>query len=178
MPCWSDRPANVGTMAAYRQHIQQVLHDSCLASWPQRAYQKNAEVPYLSFAPSCGGLLRDVPMASLPYDVLVGVKSLCKLRLGAITLRHIDGKRSAAQEQQCWFCRRWPRNGLVHTIETCHVWSDFRSDFSRALGCPHHASIGTLTKCFLSCDPQGATFTTVVRWSIAIDEAAARPFLT
>ncbi|CAE8681424.1 unnamed protein product [Polarella glacialis] len=73
-------------------------------------------------------------VAGLPWEVLVGYRSLCRFRACLLVLGHKDGKRCQAAVRACIFCNLLSPDLWLHVLCCCPVFLDARASFFSASG--------------------------------------------
>ena len=123
------------------------------------AGQHRAIVPYTNFQTGPNHSLSTLQQSAKPWDVQIGVRSLCRLRCGLLNF---------AQRGKCVFCERGVRNPAVHVVGACSHWSQARATFLQ------EASFldGTPDRIFrllVSLAPDDNAFAAGIRWCREID---------
>ena len=171
IPDWPDVAEACVDYGSYSARVLSCLSVRCATHWEASASTHGAQVPYLVFQASPSSVLHAVKALSLPWEVLLCVRSWCRLRAGLVYLRSLHGRRSAARHQQCIFCGRGVRNATVHAIGVCPRWCDARSTFVEAAGL-EAASPDALCMALLGCTPGSPAFIPALFLADGLDGAA------
>ncbi|CAE8644499.1 unnamed protein product, partial [Polarella glacialis] len=102
----------------YTVYCKTVLYDRCLTTWLSDVASHKAPVYYSAPGPAGMTML----VAGLPWEVLVGYRSLCRFRAGLLVLGHKDGKRCQAAVRACIFCNLLSPDLWLHVLCCCPVF--------------------------------------------------------
>ena len=86
----------------YRCYVTETLSTACQNTARNVAKRHSAEIPYLSFTSTLGGILHDRLLNTLPWDVQMGLRSWCRLRAGYVMLYKRHNSCNC-----CIFLRSW-----------------------------------------------------------------------
>ena len=89
----------------------------------QVAKEHRAIIPYLEFQHGPSKLLSDLWKQDFSWDVFLGMRSYCQLRIGLLVL---------SNRGRCRFCSAGVRNSTVHVLGCCKFWSPQRNVFLQA----------------------------------------------
>ena len=166
-PSWSDEASNLDD---YKRYVDHKLIAECHSRWRQVADCHQAQVPYPLLETSPGVRILSLRSMDLSADTQMGLRSWCRLRCGALTLRHLDGRVSAARYQRCIFCGQPVRNATVHALGLCRYWSVQRADFGVAASVVHGTSCQVVARMVLSGDVCAGALEVAVEWARRIDQ--------
>ena len=140
--------------------------------WRRDLQRSKLQIPYYLIACAPSTLLVDMKVSGYPWRALIQVRSLLRIKCGAVCLSGLAGRASDARLQECVFCGSLVRNRLKHCICSCSRWYHWREQF-QALGSISSASSPDfLVLSFLRCFFVDPYFTVFIAWAFEIDCAA------
>ena len=134
MPDWPDVVDSYPTLQSYFALVDELLRAASLGQWLSDVRRHKAPVDYASILGVPCTHLRDAWKCGLPWDLLVGQRSLARLRAGLLRLGHRRGRRSSARHQSCICCDREIEDTAWHVIFECSgINADLRSALADAM---------------------------------------------
>ena len=133
-PAWCERGS---TLSAYKAYVKKQVMSVCLEQWRGSVSHHVIPLQYLAWrpCPSCELSLDGESDSS--WRIMLGQRSLCRLRAGLICFGHSHGARSNARQQACIFCGTLSLSLHFHVLCRCGKWQDARervwSDIGRAI---------------------------------------------
>ena len=98
------------------------------------------------------------------WDTLVAARSICRLRLGLLTLGAKGDRPSRARVVQCVACGRPTVAPLAHTLLRCEAWASFRH--------PPEVWQGASLQEILCLQPESAGFNHFASMAVAVERHA------
>ena len=134
VPDWPDAADSCQSLQSYFDLVDKILRARSLEQWLSDVRPHVAPVDYrLVMSVPCTHL-RDAWKFGHPWEVLVGQRSLSRLRAGLLRLGHRGGRKSSARVQHCIGCDGEIENLVWHMIFECEaVGTDARRELSEAL---------------------------------------------
>ena len=129
----------------------------------EQAQNHRSLIPYLEFQQGINRLVSVPRSKYLSWDVLLGLRSYCQLRIGALSL---------SNRGRCIFCGVGARNPTVHVLGSCRQWTDQRLSFQSACR-ENFPSPDSLTYKFLRLGIEDAGFAEALLWIDKISLHAA-----
>ena len=173
-PVWAIRHPG-GTRDGYKTEVQDTLARISEERWLQAAGQHLLPIPYLSLRPGISTDLQKIGGSLSPsWEVLLGQRSLSRLRMGALALGHESGRRSWARSQACILCGIRTRSRTFHVLGVCEAAEGKRADFWHARGTPQPESKESCAVAILSSTPDQPGYAEAAMLALAVDKAEAR----
>ena len=169
-----DFSPDVWTYKSYVRHVKGLLEDSTENKMNSSRAKQQSPCPHLRLG--CGfSLLHDAARRShLSRQCPIQLRSWCRMRVGALLLSHVAGRRSQARNQHCIFCSGLTSEPSTHMLLLCPVLADMRSAVLEA-GCLMEvgSTAGTLLA-LLCLGPGEPGFVDAVNFCAEIDFMATR----
>ena len=156
-PEWCESSAE---RTGYASHVCEALEARCLHLWQQEACKHSRPLPLAAPLSDPRLLFR----GQFGWKVLLGHRSLARLRSGFICCGHVNGSSSQAQEQQCILCNKWTRSPLFHVLLYCPAYNDKRTELGLMLDVNSAA--------FVRVDPSHDAYGAVATWALDIERIA------
>ena len=157
------------TQRSYREYLRGHLEGIWLDTWFTEAATSRQPPAYTSFqaAPSC--IIKGVAGSPFPWEVRVAIFALCKLRVGALVLSSLNGRRSSAKIQRCIFCNTRTRTARIHVMASCSYWRIRREQVKDLLGLSDDLQSADLCRAIFNCNLQCRAFPALTAWAAEID---------
>ena len=138
-----------------------------------RARQKS---PCSHLRLGCGfSVLHDAARRSdLSWHCLIQLRSWCRVRVGALVLSHIAGRRSQARNQHCIFCSGLTASPYTHVFLLCPVLSAKRKAVLDAASLFEVGSTAGTLLALLCLGPGEPGFVDAVCFCAEVDASAIR----
>jgi hypothetical protein len=98
---WADAQS---TYEQYRNMVKHRLENASVPDWQTAVEKHRAQVPYGQFQDGVSKVIPSIRRDNLSWEEQVGVRAWCRLRVGLVNLRAVDGRRSRRKYQHCLFC--------------------------------------------------------------------------
>ena len=166
-------------LQACRKYVQQTLAARCTAARVSGLAGQRAQLKYTSFQTGVACMHAVAVSASLPWDVLIGMRGWSRLRISDLTLTHREGRRSAAKVQVCIFCSCQVRLSLIHCLGRCTRWASEREKSLAKADSVESWNESGIVAAVLGDQPvETQCFVAAVRWAARIDHEADAWWLT
>jgi len=172
---WSSWAPCQRSMKDYTRYVSDTLATQGMQNWAlQRSSHSSSPYDARDFLGGPSTSMVTLKSCDLSWQDQLQVRGWCRLRAGVTCLRHLDGKTSQAQSQDCIFCGvRGVRNPLKHVVAKCSIWAERRSMLVENTPwkdlCPD-----LLTVQFFQCAPGDDQFAAVLRMAADIDKKSER----
>ena len=116
-------------------------------------------------------MLSEALHTDLSWHLLYDIRSLCRIRVGIVTLSHKNGCRSQARIQYCIFCAAAVPDPYLQAIMECARWADLRTAVRISTPAPRRVNRTAMLD-QLNLLPNQRGFEQIVDLCAAIDKAA------
>lgn len=160
------------SLSDYKQYVRHVLLMQCKQRQLDEIRRHTAPFPYsaVNADESPSQTLRSLLCSPVDWNTLVASRSYCRMRIGLLRLASREGRRSAAQVQQCIWCGIdliLPLEPYDHVLCHCPHWHAMRQAVHSCDVRPVQATS------WLALRPADPGFEAVLALVLAIDRSAA-----
>ena len=139
---------------------------TCLEQCTPFIAQHVRPIPYIQLTRGPTTMFNDALRLRVPWSVLVGHRSLSRLRCGLISLGHVNHRTTSAAVQQCLFCMKRYSSVCLHVVCHCVHFNEQRAPLQQA-------GVDCSNLNFLCSLPEQTGFNEIVGLAACIDKMAS-----
>ena len=123
LPDYCEWEGGIAPLKAYLYYIKGVVTRRSLERWKNAVAAHDRPVEYSALASVPSAWPELLLHSSLPWDILIGHRSLARMRAGLIEVAHSDGRRTTASVKTCIGCGCRTRASFLHSLTMCPAWA-------------------------------------------------------